>query len=73
MRKAFQADLPTDAVTIENLTMTSVFLPTLEKTSAKVRSVTSSVTCIAAIEHFWSSRSPSNRCQVHVALAFTGM
>lgn len=49
--EAFGADLPTDAVTIENLTMTSVFLPMLEKTSANVRSVMSSVTCIAAIEH----------------------
>ena len=31
---AFRADLPTDAVTMENLTMTSVFLPMSEKTSA---------------------------------------
>ena len=71
--KASEADLPTDAVTIENLTMTSVFLPMLEKTSANVRSVMSSVTCIAAIEHIQSSRLQSNSCQIHVALPFTGM
>ena len=71
--EAFGADLPTDAVTIENLTMTSVFLPMLEKTSANVRSVMSSVTCIAVTEHIQSSCLQSNRCLVHVALASTGM
>ena len=32
--EALRADLPTDAVTMENLTITFVFLPMSEKTSA---------------------------------------